>query len=176
MNYFEFYGMKPTIQLDDQELKKKFILLSRNFHPDKFANEGETERQVALEKAVINTNAYSTLKDFDSRLKYILEIFDAKNESEKQVTDQNFLMEMMDFHDLIEELKNSPYKEEIINAQLHLDAKENQLKAEAQFSFKEFDLGNQSNSVISQLKEYYQKHNYIMRLRDTLNKIELKPE
>jgi molecular chaperone HscB len=53
MNYFEFYGITETFKPDAAQLKKQFYALSKQYHPDFFANEDDTKQQEILELSTL---------------------------------------------------------------------------------------------------------------------------
>jgi molecular chaperone HscB len=72
INYFEFYDIPESFNPDSTALKKKFYALSKQYHPDFYANEDEAKQQEILEISTINNKAYQTLNDPNKRLEYIL--------------------------------------------------------------------------------------------------------
>ena len=63
MNYFEFYDMPESFTLDEALIKKKFYELSKEYHPDFYANEDEAKQQEILELSTLNNKAYQTLSN-----------------------------------------------------------------------------------------------------------------
>ena len=121
MNYFEFYGISPKIFLDEIQLEHSFKTLSRQLHPDKYVTSSKAEQEVAIEITMLNNLAYKTLKDFNSRLKYILQMSDMISEDEKQITDSDFLMQMMDINDEINDLKENYNLEKLVSLQSQIE-------------------------------------------------------
>jgi molecular chaperone HscB len=72
-DYFAFLGVPRKLDLDLEELEKKFRTLSRQFHPDYFYNAAPSERRASLERSSLN-DAYRTLKQPVARISYLLEI------------------------------------------------------------------------------------------------------
>ena len=50
MNYFELFEMPVRLQVDQQELKKRYLVLARKYHPDFFAHSGTEAQEEALER------------------------------------------------------------------------------------------------------------------------------
>src|ERR1700761_5230210 len=107
MNYFEFYGLHESFTLDDSLLKKKFYQLSKEYHPDFYANEDETKQQEILELSTLNNKAYQTLSDPAKRLEYILRLHNLVSEGAKPQLPSDFLMEMMDINERLMEVDNA---------------------------------------------------------------------
>lgn len=110
-NYFEFYGLPESLELDEQLLKKKFYEFSRTFHPDFHTLADEEAQEKMLLQASQNNIAYKTLASFDSRLKHLLTIHGKLEEEGENKVPQDFLMEMMDLNEGLMELELDPTPE-----------------------------------------------------------------
>src|SRR6201986_1790267 len=106
MNYFEFYGIQESFTPDAALLKKKFYELSKQYHPDFYANEDDAKQQEILELSTLNNKAYQTLSDPYKRLEYILKLHDLLNEGAKPQLPSDFLMEMMDINERLMEVED----------------------------------------------------------------------
>src|SRR5262245_23895109 len=73
-NYFAFMGLPRKLNLDPDELERKFRTLSRQFHPDFFYNATPAERRASLERSSYLNDAYRTLKDPVARVEYLLSL------------------------------------------------------------------------------------------------------
>lgn len=62
-SYFELYDLPPTFKVDEALLKKKFYALSKEFHPDYYANESKEKQDEILELSTLNNKAYKVLSD-----------------------------------------------------------------------------------------------------------------
>jgi len=162
MNYFEFYGLKPGLILDLKELKSKFLLFSRLNHPDHFALENDADQSAAEENSALNNKAYKTLLDQDLRIKYVLELKGKIKEEETLTLSPDFLMEMMDINDLIQENPEL--------ARTQLKNIEEALDQEARPLLESFDFDTATEQNLDGIKAYYYKRRYILRLLDNLNK------
>src|SRR6201995_2080780 len=99
INYFDFYAIPQSFNPDAAYLKKKFYELSKQYHPDFYANEEEAKQQEILELSTLNNKAYQTLSDPNKRLEYILRLHDLVSEGAKPQLPADFLMEMMDINE-----------------------------------------------------------------------------
>ena len=106
MNYFEFYNLPETFELDDAALKKQFYKLSKEYHPDFYANEDDAKQQEILELSTLNNKAYQTLADPYKRMEYILTQHNLVNEGAKPALPADFLMEMMDINERLMEVED----------------------------------------------------------------------
>jgi len=60
------------LNLDSDDLQRRFYDLSRLLHPDRFIRKPETERQYSLDATSILNDAYRTLRDPVRRAQYVL--------------------------------------------------------------------------------------------------------
>ena len=73
-SYFEFLGVPRKLNLDTDDLERRFRALSRQFHPDYFYNASPAERRASLERSSYLNDAYRTLKHPVSRVEYLLSV------------------------------------------------------------------------------------------------------
>src|SRR6201985_899863 len=107
MNYFEFYGLSESFTLDDAIVKKKFYQLSKEYHPDFYANEDDVKQQEILELSTLNNKAYQALSDPNNVLEYILRLHELVSEGAKPQLPADFLMEMMDLNERLMEVDDA---------------------------------------------------------------------
>ncbi len=101
-NYFSFYGLTPSFDLDAGKLKTLFLEKSRQFHPDFYTNDPESQN-VAVAVSAFNNQAYKILGNDISRAQYLVAL-NLGEEDNKQTLPNTFLMEMMDLNEAIDEL------------------------------------------------------------------------
>jgi molecular chaperone HscB len=73
-DYYAFMGLPRRLNLDADEIERRFRALSRQFHPDFFYNATPAERRASLERSSYLNDAYRTLKDPVARLQYLLQM------------------------------------------------------------------------------------------------------
>ena len=73
-DYFAFLGLPRRLELDPQDLERRFRDLSRKFHPDFFYNATPAERLASLERSSYLNDAYRALKNPVSRIEHLLAI------------------------------------------------------------------------------------------------------
>src|ERR1700712_951777 len=127
MNYFDFYGIPESFNPDQTALKKKFYQLSKQYHPDFYANEGDEKQQEILELSTLNNKAYQALSDPNKVLEYILRLHELVSEGAKPQLPGDFLMEMMDIN---ERLMETGSKEELGVVAAEVAAIEGDMSAE----------------------------------------------
>lgn len=174
MNYFEVFDLTPAVFLDEKELYKRFIALSKKNHPDLFAQHDLLEQGTSMEKSVEINTAYQILKDFDQRLKHILMINHIIEDQEKPLSDQQFMMQMMDFNDEIMELQMQFDKSRLQEVKTKIN-QQNQIEIKEAMPFiQRFDAGEISEPVLNKINMLYQRKRYLWRLAENLKQIELK--
>ena len=172
MNYFELYNLPISFEVDHSALKKAFLMLSKKYHPDFFTMESAADQEEALQMSTLNNKAYKSLKDFDLRMRYVLDLAGVMEEEGKAKLPQDFLMEMMDINEAIMDLQmdyDSDSQSKIIT---QIDQFEQELKASISDDLVKYN--GQADFDLSQIKDYYLKKKYLRRIKDNLNKI--KPE
>jgi molecular chaperone HscB len=106
---FEVLGVRRAFHLSAEELEEKFLALSKQLHPDRFAKAGPRERMLALTRTTELNDAYRTLKNETRRAEYLLKLegLDIAEERPSSVNgkdqrvkvDPSLLMEMMELNE-----------------------------------------------------------------------------
>jgi len=73
-NGFDVLGIARVFHLRSDELEKKYLELSRQFHPDKFAKAPAHERLQAVQRTTELNDAYKILRDPVRRAEYLLKL------------------------------------------------------------------------------------------------------
>ncbi len=71
-DYFEFFGLPRKLDLNADDLQRRFYQLSRELHPDRYTRAAQAERERALEASAILNDAYRTLRDPIARAEYAI--------------------------------------------------------------------------------------------------------
>lgn len=173
MDYFEFYELPRQFDLDEKALKRKYLQMSKRFHPDFHSLSSIEEQEEALEKSTLNNKAYKVLKAFDSRLRYILELHGLLQEGQNTTLPQAFLMEMMEINESIMELQfdfDAQVYQTILD---ELQAFEKKLKENIEQATQAYDLAqNKDNQLLEPVLDYHYKRKYLVRIKENLKKIE----
>lgn len=169
--YFTFYQLEPKFHLDEAALRKAFIQIQREWHPDFFAGEPEKQAQ-ALEMTAKNNDAYKALGSLLSRVHYIISELDSNQPTEKNVLPLDFLSDMMDLNDTIQEalMGDEAAKSK---ATAELDQWEADEMRQLELQTKALDmLPNWDLAAIKPVKMTAQKMSYLSRLRKNLNGVD----
>ena len=58
MEFFDIYEIEPSFSISESELKKKYLVLQKKFHPDRFAHSSIEQQKAALINSYLNKDAY----------------------------------------------------------------------------------------------------------------------
>ena len=172
MDYFEFFGLERKFIIDEKQLRKLYLIKSRENHPDFFVNDAD-KHDNALEVTSLINKAYETLKDKPERTGYIIELFIIDGILGKGSLNQMFLMEMMEWN------------ERIMDASIEDDT---DLKSKISKEFEELKLqisddltsasdkydSNQEKSDLLRVQQEYLKMKYLGRIEDSLENMKSK--
>ena len=169
MNYFVFYGIPVSFSVDEEGLRKKYLELSRKYHPDFYINESATKQQEVLELSTTNTKAFQTLSDFDKRMKYILEMKNLIHEGERYELPPSFLMDMMGINEELMELKMKPDQKKISDFGKRISGLQDELHEEVKSVIENYDDSKASDNDLKRIKDYYYKKKYLLRIKQSLD-------
>lgn len=174
MNYFEFYGLEESFEIDAGVLKKKFYELSKKFHPDYFAGEDEEIRKDALEKSTMNNNAYAALNDADKRREYILRLRGLIDEKAKDAVPQDFLMEMMEINEELADLDENRNEKLKMKIEKKLYETEQSLDKIISPELKKYSSASSDDkkSILKKILDYHYKKRYLLRIHESLSRIQ----
>lgn len=170
VKYFELYDLPISFLLDAKLLKRKFYQLSKQFHPDFYTLESEEKQAEILELSTINNEAYKTLSDFDKRMEYILKEKGVYSEEGKNKVLQDFLMEMMDINEALMELEFDFDNSTFEAAKQNIKDMEADLYNEILPILKDYHNANASSTDLAQIKDFYFKRKYLLRIQNNLAK------
>lgn len=168
MNYFEFYGLPESFELDAAQLKKKFYELSKKYHPDFYASEREEKQEEVLQLSTLNNKAFQVLSNPVKRIEYILRERQLLAEGDKYPLAPGFLMEMMELNEQVmdaeDEASISQIKTSVKEASGKLDAEEaQQING---FSSKSKD---EQDAALKKILDIYYRRKYLLRIQESLD-------
>jgi molecular chaperone HscB len=165
MNYFELFEIPVQLKIDKSTITKKYFELSRQFHPDYFANAGDDVQADVLEKSALLNRAYKTFQNPDETIKYVLQLKNLLEEEEKYQLPPEFLMEVMDIN---EQLMDADEPAVITNLQSQISQLENDIYEPVKEMVEGYQEDITSEKELLQVKEYYYKKKYLWRIHQQL--------
>jgi molecular chaperone HscB len=170
MNYFDFYNIPMSFNIDAVALKKTFFSYSKKYHPDFYTQESDERQAEILELSTLNTQAYKTLSDTERRMKYILEITGVMGEEGQNKLPQDFLGEMMDINEAIMELEFDPDVAAAERVKNDVQLIDNQLLADIKPVLDSYQDGETSKAELEKVKIFFLKKRYLFRIYENLSK------
>jgi molecular chaperone HscB len=171
MNYFEFYELPVSFNLDSDVLRRQFLKLSKKYHPDFYTLESEEKQEEILGLSTVNNEAYKLLKDQEKRIKYVLELKGLLSKDLKTELPQSFLMDMMDINERVMDLQFDYDEATHQSIQVEVDSKEAELFQGIQAIFDAYDNASASAEDLEKVKDYYLQNRYLKRLKENMQKL-----
>lgn len=170
-NYFAFFNLPVAFTIDEKLLKEKYYENTRNFHPDQYGQDSEEKQAEMLEFTSLNNAAYKTLKNFNRRVHYILDMHGLVTEGDKHTLPPDFLMEMMEVNEVLMEMEFEPDVEKLKATQTQITEWENDINTQMQQLGTTYDAANDADkpALLLQIKEVYHKSKYILRLKESFS-------
>lgn len=104
-NYFEFFSLPESFQVNADTLESEYKKLQTQYHPDKFTNASDSGRVQALQHASLINDAYDTLKSPLKRAAYLLKLKDIDPEEHNQShLQESFLLKQLELREDLETL------------------------------------------------------------------------
>ena len=168
INYFDFYAIPESFHPDVTLLKKKFYELSKQYHPDFYANENDEKQQEILELSTINNKAWQTLSDPARRLEYILRQHELLVDGAKPALPADFLMEMMDINERLMEVDDADQLAEMNAEVLAVDGDINLKLHHLTVGYAQLD-DTAKESRLNDILDIYYRQKYLLRIKESLN-------
>ncbi|HUN80793.1 MAG TPA: Fe-S protein assembly co-chaperone HscB [Phycisphaerae bacterium] len=109
-DYFELFGLPQAYEIDQAELSKRYLSISRNIHPDKFAAGDGQMQSFALRMSAAVNKAYEVLRDDFLRAEYLLESAGGLSAAQDKRVAGELLTEVMMLREELEEARASADK------------------------------------------------------------------
>jgi molecular chaperone HscB len=171
MDYFQFFGIERKLALDSALLQKRFYELSREYHPDRFAQRPVADRLKAEQESALLNDAYRTLRDHLQRAEYVLkqEGYDIGEQRSKDVP-PDLLEEVFELNMALEELRggDTDARAQLEQAQKKFAAMRDSIDAELQSLYAAYD-AQQQRSTLEQVRAVLNRRRYV---RNLINEVE----
>ena len=154
--------------MDDAIIKKKFYQLSKQYHPDFYANEDDAKQQEILELSTLNNKAYQTLINPAKRLEYILRLHNLVSEGAKPQLPSDFLMEMMDINERLMEVDDARELGSITGEVLAIEGDMNEKLESLTADYTTLD-DTAKQSRLNEIADIYFRQKYLLRIKESLD-------
>lgn len=165
MYYFELFELPLSLKIDEQKIIDKYYFLSKKYHPDRYVNGTEEEKEMALKITADINKAKDILLNTQSRLSYILEEKKVIMEEEKYTLPNDFLMEMMELNEMYLEASGDEQKQELIIQNIREIEEVLYAPVRKYFETEDWSEGEPNLEI---LKSYYYKKKYLDRLKNQI--------
>lgn len=167
MNYFDLFELPIQFAVDAVELKKKYLLLSRKFHPDFFTHEEQEVKELALDKSSSLNKAWQIFQDPLLTLQYALYQLGVIQENDNPTLPAAFLQEMMEINELL--MTEEPT--EIEECKKQIKQLENGLFTEVENILAKKKAVEASIPELEKIRDYYYKRKYLDRIQKRIEQI-----
>lgn len=98
MNHFDLFNLPTVLDIDLIALKKSFLDLQQQYHPDK-----ASDKDQALIKSSEINRAFKVLSQVDSRAAYLLQLQKQDHLLDQSINDFEFLQSALEIREQLEE-------------------------------------------------------------------------
>lgn len=166
---FNFYELEPAFIIDEKLLRRKFLELSRRYHPDFYGVESDEKQAEALELSSMNNEAFKVLSDFDKRFAYILNMHGLLDEHKnKNALPHSFLFEMMELNEALSDIENSFSQLVFEKLKAEINSFNKKLFEAIEPDLSIYKKESSDELLHNRLLEFYLKKKYLNRLEERL--------
>lgn len=152
---------------DQAKLRKAYLKISRENHPD-FSAGDEELYETSLQKTSENNEAYNTLSDFEARLKYVLQLKGYALQQDDKL-DHGFLMEMMEWNERIMDVGMMEDAGEIKRLTEDFEALRSTYETKLKARIEAYEASGEE-AELKAIKEIYLQRKYLLRLNESIDK------
>ncbi|MBU0640637.1 MAG: Fe-S protein assembly co-chaperone HscB [Planctomycetes bacterium] len=105
LDHFELLGLKRTYDIDVGELRRIYLSLSRDIHPDRFSTRSEQDSGLSMRISAQLNQAYQALSDDVRRAEYLLGLMGGKSSVEDKTVPRDVLLETLTLREEIDEAR-----------------------------------------------------------------------
>lgn len=164
-NYFEIFGIPVQLKVDTAALSRRFFELSRQYHPDYYAQADGDAQAEALERSAELNRAWKTFSNADATIKYVLQQKGLLEEEEKYTLPPAFLMEVMEINEALMDGGAEEGGETLLTK---IDTLEEEIYAPVKPVVENYREGITTEKELLQVKEWYYQKKYLDRIRQQL--------
>lgn len=167
-DYFTIFGLPRRYQLDEHELHKRFLNLTRDIHPDRFATSAPETVDLTMRLAAQINEAHEVLKDPVLRAEYLLQRAGGKRPSEDKSAPGEMLAEVMDLREQIEDAASRDDQTALDELRRRVDHMAAQVQATVA-SLAEAVADQPEEEDLEELRSYLNGIKYVRNLQELLS-------
>ena len=152
LNYFELFNLSISIDINLEDLDKKYLKLQSQFHPDKFVRATSIEKSMAARISTHLNDGYNTLKDLITRVDYILYLKNYKKDESTTFKNKEFLLNQITLTEKIE----SANKNDLEKIKIDLKDKIREITSELKKNLSSNDFETMSDNL--DMIKFYRKN------------------
>jgi molecular chaperone HscB len=99
---FQVLGLERTHRIDLEELRRRYLRISRLTHPDFFATAGEAEKARAERASAALNTAFAVLADEAARADHLVGALGGPDENAERAMPKEFLMEVLEWNETLD--------------------------------------------------------------------------
>lgn len=175
-DYFKCVGLPRLLNIDLEDLERRFYELSRKIHPDYFQQKTDQEKAISLQNSAVLNTAYRTLRDPIRRAEYIVRLEEGAAKAIPTRAPADLFEEILEFQEVLEEYKHAktgsgPEKEGLLKKvkaeRVRLDERKKTLEVELKNLFEAWDELADSNQsaekpkILLRIKEILSNRSYL---------------
>jgi len=165
-SYFEVFGLKPLLELNENILRSKFYDLSKKTHPDSFVLSHSANQIHATRWSTLINRAYQTLKSPFSRAEYLLELF-----ADTSPIQRSLPTELAESYFELQDMLTTGQGKQALESFIHqLDKEEEGCQKEWALLADEWSQSDTPQVLVSRLRSCVDKHKYLASLRQNIEK------
>lgn len=163
MNLYELYELSVSPYPETIGLKKKYYELSKKYHPDTFVQDTDASHEMLQVSALVNEGLTVFTNEMKS-LDYFFNYHQVNIQADKTSLPADFLMEMMELNEQIDEANDSEEKNKIRSEVEQIDKA---LTNNIMITWSDAEKSHEQKIEIIKLD--YLKKKYIQRILDSLS-------
>lgn len=127
VDYFELFGIARAYSINVDELGRRYLSISRNIHPDKFANTGAEMQSFALRMSAAVNRAHDVLRDPFLRAEYLLETAGGPSAAQDKSVPGDLLGDVMTLREDIDVAQSTGDTESLRRIQVGVDHRKQEI-------------------------------------------------
>ena len=171
-DYFEFFSLVPKLQIDLEDLQKRFYELSKLLHPDRYQRKSVPEQQYSLDATAVLNDAYRVLRDPLRRAEYVLKQagFQTSEQRSKDVPAE-LLEEVFELNMALEEMRDgdASARPQLEEAREKFHALRDEIDARLKTLFAVYD-ARPGKETLSEIRSILNRRRYIRNLVNDVEK------